>query len=194
MTSPKTYHLDTLKHGVTLSDPESLGLECVRVKSLILHDPDTDLTIKFVGPLYNRQSVEIEIAKIFPHENPLNRKPVVIAAEIALHFFPEAGMDTGKNLVLEFDRKGHSNLDDLEEEDRLLVDKLMVEWGLVDASSPERPPNQKGGSPNDTDWNPAASGRSRPRPWRFWRKNWRLSKAAPSKTGSERATSRRFAC
>ena len=38
----------------------------------------------------------------------------------------------------------------------LLVDKLMVEWGLVDAPSPEYPSDQKGGSANDTDRNPAA--------------------------------------
>ena len=154
---PKTYHLDNLKHGVTLSDPESLGLECVRVKSLILHDPDTDLMMTFrsVGR-NNHQSVETQIGKIFPHENPLTRKPVVIAAEIALHFFPETGMDTGRNLILELDRKGQSNLDRLGEEDRLLVDRLMVEWGLVDASSPESPSDQKGGSANDRDWNPAA--------------------------------------
>lgn len=78
---------------------------------------------------------------MFPVENPLFRNLVASAAEIGLHFYPEAGKRNVRTLTLAFGRHGHSNLDRLEEKDRLLVDPLLVLWGLVPANQPDTSPN-----------------------------------------------------
>jgi len=153
----KTYPLNNLRYGVTLFDPENLGLECVRLKSITVWDPDTRFKVSFSETgRNNRQSVERQIKQLFPLENPLLRSPVVIAAQIGLHFFPEAGKQRGRSLTLEFGRQGQSNFDRFDEKDRLLIERLMVEWGLVDAPSPEIPPDPKGDPAGDTDWSEAA--------------------------------------
>lgn len=154
---PKTYKVGNLIYGVKLFDPASLGLEWVRLKSITVIDFDTGLMIPFIGiGRGNRQSVEEQIAKAFPHENPLHRNMLVVAAQISLHFFPIAGEARRRTLILKFGRNGQSNLDKLEEKDRLLVEPLMVEWGLVDAPTPATQPDPDGGSANDDAFTEAA--------------------------------------
>jgi hypothetical protein len=103
-----------------------------------------------------RQSVETQISQVFSQENPLFRNMLVVAAQISLHFFPVAGKRNRRTLVLEFGRRGQSNLDKLEEEDRCLVEPLLVEWGLVDTPATITPPDPDGGPANDDAFNQAA--------------------------------------
>jgi len=154
---PRTYKLENLIHGVKLVDPASRGLECVRLKSITVIDFATGLMIPFIGiGRGNRQSVEAQIAKAFPQENPLHRNMLVVAAQISLHFFPVAGEPRRRTLVLKFGRNGQSNLDKLEEKDRRLVEPLMVEWGLVDAPPPLTPSDPERDFANDDRFREAA--------------------------------------
>lgn len=137
---PKTYKLGNLIYGVSLRGPGPAGLKYVRLKSLTFWDPDSGLKSEFTTTgRDNAQSVEQQVAVVFSEDNPLTRSFVVIAAQISLHFYPQAGKRRGRTLNLQFGRQGRSNLDRLEEADRVMIEPLLADWGLVDAPAPETP-------------------------------------------------------
>lgn len=90
----------------------------------------------------NRASVEALVKLAYPADAPLQQEWPIVGATIELPFYPEAGSGgaKGKTLRLRFNRKGQVNLHQFSEEERKLIEPLLVEWGLVDAPKTEPVP------------------------------------------------------
>jgi hypothetical protein len=138
----QAYRLDSLLDGVDIFDRESLGIEPPRLKSIAFFEVETGLRSTFdVMGRGNRASVEKLLESAYPSDQPLKRKWLIVGALIELPFFPEVGRggEKKKTLPLRFNRKGQANLHKFTEEERRLIEPLLVEWGLVDAPKVEQP-------------------------------------------------------
>jgi len=83
----------------------------------------------------NRASADQLLKAAYPTDNPLKRKWLIVGAHIELPFYPEEGHGgtQEKTLRLSFNRKGQANLHKFTQEERNLIEPLLVEWGLVTA-------------------------------------------------------------
>lgn len=140
---PQRYRLSVLRGGISVLNPATLGLDCVRLRGLTVWDPDTNLYADFKAPARTRNAVMEQLQIAFPGPGFWDRW-VIIGAQICLHFFPDAGRQQGRKLTLRFNRNGECNLHSLSEADRALVEPLLVEWGLVDAPKVSRVPDPNG--------------------------------------------------
>lgn len=78
---------------------------------------------------------------VYPSDNPLKRQWQIVGALIELPFYPEEGRggEKKKTLPVRFNRKGQANLHKFTEEERKLIEPLLVEWGLVEVPKAEQP-------------------------------------------------------
>jgi hypothetical protein len=132
----QTYRLDSLLDGVDIFDREAIGVEQPRLKFISFQEMETGLRSSFeVMGRGNRASVEKLLQAAYPSDEPMKRKWLIVGAQIELPFYPEEGASgtTRKTLRLRFNRKGQANLHKFTEEERKLIEPLLVEWGLVDA-------------------------------------------------------------
>lgn len=138
----QTYRLDALLDGVDIFDRESIGIEQPRLKSVAVFEMESGLRSTFeVMGRGNRSSVEKLLEAAYPSDKPLKRKWQIVGALIELPFYPEEGRggEQKKTLPLRFNRKGQANLHKFTEQERRLIEPLLVEWGLVDAPKTEQP-------------------------------------------------------
>lgn len=132
----QTYRLNSILNGVDIFDRESIGIEQPRLKSISVLNMETGLRSTFeVMGRGNRASVEKLIEAEYPADKPLKRQRLIVGALIELPFYPEVGRggEKKKTLPLRFNRKGQANLHKFTEEERRLIEPLLVEWGLVEA-------------------------------------------------------------
>ncbi|MDP2431823.1 MAG: hypothetical protein Q8O33_07310 [Pseudomonadota bacterium] len=132
----QTYRLNSLLDGVDIFDRESIGVEQPRLKLIAFQELETGLRSSFeVMGRSNRASVDKLLEVAYPSDAPMNRKWLIVGAQIELPFYPEEGHGgtTKTTLRLRFNRKGQANLHKFTEEERTLIEPLLVEWGLVDA-------------------------------------------------------------
>jgi hypothetical protein len=135
----QTYRLDGLLDGVDIFDRESIGVQRPRLKFIAFQEMETGLRSSFeVMGRGNRASVEKLLEAAYPSDKPMARKWLIVGAQIELPFYPEEG-SSGKTLRLRFNRKGQANLHQFTEEERNLIEPLLVEWGLVDAPKANMP-------------------------------------------------------
>jgi hypothetical protein len=89
----------------------------------------------------NRASVDQLLAAAYPSDQPLKRKWQIVGAQIELPFYPEEGHGgtTEKTLRLRFNRKGQANLHKFTQEERNLIEPMLLEWGLVSAPKSAQP-------------------------------------------------------
>ena len=138
----QTYRLDSLLNGVDIFDRESIGVEQPRLKFIAFQEMETGLRSTFeVMGRGNRASVEKLLEAAYPSDRPMKRRWLIVGAQIELPFYPEegAGGTSRKILRLRFNRKGQANLHKFTEEERNLIEPLLVEWGLVDAPRAGQP-------------------------------------------------------
>jgi hypothetical protein len=132
----QTYRLSSILNGVDIFDRESIGIEQPRIKRISLQNMATGLRSIFeVMGRGNRASVETLIQADYPADKPLQRHWSIAGVLIELPFYPEVGRggEKKKTLPLSFNRKGQANLHKFTEEERKLIEPLLVEWGLVEA-------------------------------------------------------------
>lgn len=132
----QTYRLSSILDGVDIFDRESIGIEQPRLKRISLQNMASGLRSTFeVMGRGNRASVETLIQADYPADKPLQRHWVIVGALIELPFYPEVGRggEKKKILPLRFNNKGQANLHKFTEEERRLIEPLLVEWGLVEA-------------------------------------------------------------
>lgn len=138
----QTYRLSALRDGVDIFDRAAIGIEQPRLKSIATLHLETGLrsTHEVMGR-GNRASVEKLLDVVYPSDNPLKRAWQIVGAQIELPFYPEEGHGgtIKKTLRLRFNRKGQANLHKFTEEERKLIEPLLVEWGLVDVPKAEQP-------------------------------------------------------
>lgn len=138
----QTYRLNALRDGVDIFDREAIGIEQPRLKSIATLHLETGVrsTHEVMGR-GNRASVEKLLDVVYPSDNPLKRQWQIVGALIELPFYPEAGRggEKKKTLPVRFNRKGQANLHKFTEEERKLIEPLLVEWGLVEAPKVEQP-------------------------------------------------------
>lgn len=135
----QTYRLNSLLNGVDIFDRESIGIEQPRLKSISVLNMANGLRTTFeVMGRSNRASVEALIQADYPADQPLQRQRLIVGAMIELPFYPEVGRggEKKKTLPLRFNRKGQANLHKFSQEERRLIEPLLIEWGLVDAPKP----------------------------------------------------------
>jgi hypothetical protein len=138
----ETYRLDSLRNGVDIFDRESIGIQQPRLKSISLQEMESGLRSTFeVMGRENRASVDQLLVASYPSDKPLNRQWQIVGAQIELPFYPEEshGGTTQKTLRLRFNGKGQANLHKFTQEERKLIEPLLVEWGLVAAPKVEQP-------------------------------------------------------
>ncbi|HRD86655.1 MAG TPA: hypothetical protein PK752_00140 [Accumulibacter sp.] len=132
----ETYRLESLRDGVDIFDREALGLRQPRLKSIAVFEMASGLRSTFdVMGRGNRASADQLLKAAYPTDNPLKRKWLIVGAHIELPFYPEEGHGgtQEKTLRLSFNRKGQANLHKFTQEERNLIEPLLVEWGLVTA-------------------------------------------------------------
>jgi len=135
----QTYRLNSLLDGVDIFDRESIGVAQPRLKFIAFQELETGLRSSFeVMGRGNRASVEKLLEAAYPSDQPMARKWLIVGAQIELPFYPDEGA-SGKTLRLRFNRKGQANLHKFTEEERTLIEPLLVEWGLVDAPKVKLP-------------------------------------------------------
>ena len=138
----ETYRLESLRHGVDIFDRESIGIHQPRLKSIAVYQMDSGLRSTFeVMGRGNRASVDQLLKAEYPSDNPLNRSWLIVGAHIELPFYPEEGhgRTRQKTLRLRFNRKGQANLHKFSQEERSLIEPLLVEWGLVTEAKVAQP-------------------------------------------------------
>jgi hypothetical protein len=138
----ETYRLESLLNGVDIFDREAIGIHQPRLKSIAVQDMESGLRSTFeVMGRGNRASAEQLLKVAYPSDNPLNRKWLISGAHIELPFYPDEGHGgtTKKTLRLRFNRRGQANLHKFTQEERNLIEPLLVEWGLVTATKVASP-------------------------------------------------------
>ncbi len=138
----ETYRLDSLLDGVDIFDRESIGIQQPRLKSIAVQEMESGLRSTFeVMGRGNRASADQLLEAAYPSDKPLKRKWQIVGAQIELPFYPEEGHGgtTEKTLRLRFNRKGQANLHKFTQEERNLIEPMLVEWGLVAAPKIEQP-------------------------------------------------------
>jgi len=130
----ETYRLESLRDGVDVFDREALGIHQPRLKSIAVLEMESGLRSTFeVMGRGNRASADQLLTAAYPSDHPLKRKWSIVGAHIELPFYPESGHGgtQKKTLRLRFNRKGQANLHKFTQEERNLIELLLVEWGLV---------------------------------------------------------------
>jgi len=138
----ETYRLDSLLDGVDIFDRESIGIQQPRLKSIAVQEMESGLRSTFeVMGRGNHASANQLLEAAYPSDKPLKRKWQIVGAQIELPFYPEEGHGgtTEKTLRLRFNRKGQANLHKFTQEERNLIEPLLVEWGLVATPKIEQP-------------------------------------------------------
>ena len=138
----ETYRLDSLLDGVDIFDRESIGIQQPRLKSIAVQEMESGLRSTFeVMGRGNHASADQLLEAAYPSDKPLKRKWQIVGAQIELPFYPEEGHGgtTEKTLRLRFNRKGQANLHKFTQEERNLIEPMLVEWGLVAAPKIEQP-------------------------------------------------------
>lgn len=139
----QSYRLESLLDGLDVFDRESIGIEKPRMKRISVLETESGLRSTFeVMGRGNRASTEKLLERAYPSDLPLKRKWQIAGVLIELPFYPELGRggEKKKTLPLKFNRKGQANLHKFTEDERRLIEPLLVEWGLVDSPSPPLPP------------------------------------------------------
>lgn len=132
---PEKFKLQNLKFGVALPGAGAHGIDQVRLKNLVLYATDgSGGTVTIEAPGKDATfSAERLAADWFSDRNPLHAQFIIVRAAIALHLIPLADGTVPTPVAVEFRRDGTINWGKISEQHRLVVEHLLVQWGLVDS-------------------------------------------------------------